>query len=56
MNVIFPSNVKIYPVGHESFENKLASAKAVITNGGHTLLSESMYLKTPVYAIPFKNI
>jgi len=38
-----------------SFEEHLMTCKGVITNAGHTLISEAMYLKKPVYAIPFKT-
>lgn len=30
----------------------MSNAKAVITNGGFTLISEAIYLKKPIYSIP----
>ncbi|MFH0906466.1 MAG: glycosyltransferase family protein [archaeon] len=33
----------------------LAKAKAVITNGGHSLISESILFKKPIYSIPVKH-
>jgi uncharacterized protein (TIGR00661 family) len=37
------------------FLDDLAAARAVITNGGYTLISEALYLGKPVYAIPIQN-
>lgn len=39
----------------EIFFDKLSSAEAVISNAGHQLLSECIYLNKPVYAIPFRT-
>jgi uncharacterized protein (TIGR00661 family) len=39
----------------EVFLNDLATAKAVITNGGHSLISEALYLGKPVFSIPTKG-
>lgn len=39
----------------ESFIDDLASAKAVIVNGGFTVISESLYYGKPVLSIPIKN-
>lgn len=48
-------NVKMRPFSEDDFIKDLASAKAVVTNGGFTLISESVYLKKPVCSIPVKN-
>jgi uncharacterized protein (TIGR00661 family) len=48
-NVIFKS------FSEEGFVNDLASAKAVIANGGFSFISEAVYLKKPVYSFPLKN-
>lgn len=34
---------------------EIAECKAVITNGGHTLISEAIYFKKPIYSIPIKR-
>jgi uncharacterized protein (TIGR00661 family) len=39
----------------DEFYHDLASAKAVITNGGHSLISESLYLGKPIYSNPTKR-
>jgi uncharacterized protein (TIGR00661 family) len=41
--------------GEEVFLNDLATAKAVITNGGHSLISEALYLGKPIFSIPTKG-
>ncbi|MCB9438368.1 MAG: hypothetical protein H6673_15440 [Anaerolineales bacterium] len=46
------SNVTFKPFSTTGFIADIASAKAVITNGGHNLLSELMYLGKPVYTLP----
>jgi uncharacterized protein (TIGR00661 family) len=48
-NVIFKS------FSEQGFVNDLASAQAVIANGGFSFLSEAVYLKKPVYSFPLKN-
>ncbi|MEK6869557.1 MAG: MJ1255/VC2487 family glycosyltransferase [Nanoarchaeota archaeon] len=37
------------------FLSDLSSCKAVITNGGFTLISEALYLKKPILSIPIKK-
>lgn len=37
------------------FVKDLASARAVIANGGYSLISEAVYLKKPVYSFPLEN-
>jgi uncharacterized protein (TIGR00661 family) len=39
----------------EEFLNDLSKAKAVILNGGFTLMSEAIYLKKPIFSIPIKG-
>ena len=48
-NVIFKS------FSEEGFVKDLASARAVIANGGYSLISEAVYLKKPVYSFPLKG-
>jgi uncharacterized protein (TIGR00661 family) len=49
---ISSKNICIKSPDNEVFLNDLASSKAVITNGGHSLISEALYLGKPVYSIP----
>ncbi len=39
----------------QGFAQDLASASCLISTAGHTLLSEAIYLKTPIYAIPLST-
>jgi len=39
----------------EEFLNDLVNCMAVITNGGHSLISEALYLGKPVYSIPTRR-
>lgn len=39
----------------QEFFDDLASAKAVIANGGFSLLSEALYLRKPILSIPIKG-
>ena len=48
-NVIYKS------FSEEGFVTDLAEAKAVIANGGFSLISEAVYLKKPIYSFPLKN-
>jgi uncharacterized protein (TIGR00661 family) len=48
-------NVIFKPFSETGFINDLASAKAVIANGGFSFISEAVYLQKPVYAFPIRN-
>ena len=37
------------------FYHDLSNAEAVITNGGFTVISESLYLKKPVFSLPIRH-
>ena len=39
----------------DEFYEDIAHAKAVITNGGFTVLSEALYLKKPVFSLPIQK-
>ncbi len=39
----------------DGFLKDLANCKAVITNGGYTLMSEALYLGKPIYSIQINN-
>jgi uncharacterized protein (TIGR00661 family) len=48
-------NVIFKTFSEEGFVSDLASARAVIANGGFSFISEAVYLKKPVYSFPIKN-
>ena len=37
------------------FYNDISSAKAIITNGGFSVLSEALYLNKPIFSLPIRN-
>jgi len=39
----------------KDFYSDISNAKAIITNGGFSLLSEALYLKKPIFSLPIKN-
>lgn len=45
------NKLKIYKHGSKEFEKLLESCLGIITTAGHTLISEAMHLKIPVYAL-----
>jgi uncharacterized protein (TIGR00661 family) len=45
-------NVRLRPFSEQGFIDDLASARAVVTNGGFSLISEAVYLGKPVCAVP----
>jgi uncharacterized protein (TIGR00661 family) len=45
-------NVQLRAFSEQGFIDDLASARAVVTNGGFSLISEAVYLRKPVCAIP----
>jgi uncharacterized protein (TIGR00661 family) len=48
-------NVTFRPFDESTFLADLASARAVICNGGYTLMSEALYLGKPVLSIPLRR-
>lgn len=48
-------NVQFKKFSEEGFVKDLASAKAVIANGGFSFISEAVYLQKPVYSFPLQN-
>jgi uncharacterized protein (TIGR00661 family) len=48
-------NVVFKPFSEKGFIDDLASAKAVIANGGFSFMSEAVYLKKPIYSFPIHN-
>jgi len=49
------ANVTYKLFSEKGFIDDLASAKAVIANGGFSFISEAVYLKKPIYCFPFHN-
>lgn len=45
-------NLTYREFNEDIFYDDLRTAKAVITNGGFTLISEAIYLKKPIYSMP----
>lgn len=39
----------------DDFYHDIASAKAVVANGGFTVLSEALYLKKPIFSLPIRH-
>jgi uncharacterized protein (TIGR00661 family) len=48
-------NVILKATNEKEFLKDLSSCRAVITNGGFTLISEALYLKKPILSIPIKK-
>jgi uncharacterized protein (TIGR00661 family) len=48
-------NITFKPFSETGFIKDLASAKAVIANGGFSFISEAVYLKKPVYSFPINK-
>ena len=48
-------NVNYKEFNEQTFYQDLADAKAVITNGGHNLMVEALYLHKPVLSIPVRK-
>ena len=47
-----PGNVNVHRTGDASFYEVLQKCAGIVTTAGHSLLSEAMYLRKPVYALP----
>ncbi|SHL68892.1 MJ1255/VC2487 family glycosyltransferase [Hymenobacter psychrotolerans] len=45
-------NVQLKAFSEQGFIEDLASARAVVTNGGFSLISEAVYLRKPICAVP----
>ncbi|NYB51571.1 MAG: glycosyltransferase [Methanobacteriaceae archaeon] len=48
-------NIQFKSFNEDEFFNDLAQARAVIANGGFTLISEALYLGKPVLSVPVKK-
>jgi uncharacterized protein (TIGR00661 family) len=43
------------PFNEDMFYQDISCAKAIITSGGFTVISEALFLKKPVFCLPIKN-
>jgi uncharacterized protein (TIGR00661 family) len=48
-------NLEFKGFSREGFLNDLASAHYAITNGGHNVISESLFMGKPVFSFPIRN-
>jgi uncharacterized protein (TIGR00661 family) len=48
-------NMLFKPFSEAGFIADLASAKAVVANGGFSFISEAVYMRKPVYSFPIRN-
>lgn len=48
-------NLTFRKFNEDKIYNDMSNAKAVLTNGGFTLITEAIYLKKPIYSIPAKG-
>ena len=48
-------HIRFKTFNRQTFARDLASASCLISTAGHTLLSEAIYLKIPVYTIPLST-
>lgn len=52
---LIDKNVVFKLFSEDGFVSDLASAKAVIANGGFSFISEAVYLQKPIFSFPLKN-
>jgi uncharacterized protein (TIGR00661 family) len=52
---LYEDNVIFRPFSEDGFIKDFAGARAVISNGGFSFLSEAVYLRKPVYSFPIRN-
>jgi uncharacterized protein (TIGR00661 family) len=50
-----PSNCVVRDFSEEGFVEDLATAQAVVCNGGLSLIGEALYLGKPIFSVPVKN-
>tara|TARA_Y100000310_G_scaffold28368_1_gene27004 strand:- start:3032 stop:4102 length:1071 start_codon:yes stop_codon:yes gene_type:complete len=48
-------NIELRKFNEEKFYDDLKNCKALITNGGFSLISEALYLRKPILSIPIKK-
>lgn len=52
---LIDGNLIFRKFNENEFYNDISKSKAIIANGGFTVLSEALYLKKPIFSIPIKN-
>jgi uncharacterized protein (TIGR00661 family) len=50
-----PSNCAVRDFSEDGFVTDLASAQAVVCNGGLSLIGEALFLGKPIFSVPVKN-
>lgn len=48
-------NVQLKSFSEAGFIQDISAAKAVLSNGGYSFISEAVYLKKPIYSVPIAN-
>jgi uncharacterized protein (TIGR00661 family) len=48
-------NVQLKNFSEEGFIEDISAAKAVLSNGGYSFISEAIYLRKPIYSVPIDN-
>lgn len=48
-------NLQFKKFNENEFYEDISQSKAIISNGGFTVLSEALYLKKPIFSIPLRN-
>lgn len=49
-------NLQFKNFNEDEFYRDLASCRAVITNGGFSLMTEALYLQKPILSVPVKTV
>lgn len=52
---LIDENLVFKRFNEDEFYSDISNAKAIITNGGFTVISEALYLKKPIFSLPIKN-
>ncbi len=52
---LIDGNLRFKKFNDDQFYQDISNAKAIITNGGFTVISEALYLKKPIFCLPIKN-
>ena len=55
LNIFEDKKIKFKSFNETEFFNDLATSKAIITNGGFSLISEAIFLNKAIMSVPVKN-
>src|SRR5262249_18405535 len=50
-----PPNIQLYPNTRTAFLDALCQSSAVIATAGHNLITEALYLRVPMFLLPFAH-